>query len=56
MDKRETNIAGEDRCRAGTTFEFFMFVYLFDRMLRNATMNVFLEAETVLETSVVYAF
>ena len=50
MDKRETNIAGKDRCRAGTTFEFFMFVYLFDRMLRNATMNVFLEAETVLET------
>lgn len=56
IDKQETNIAGEDRYQIGTTFESFMFVYLFDRMLRNTTMDVLLEAETALKTSVIYAF
>lgn len=56
IDKQATNIAGEDRYREGTTIESLMFVYLFDRMLRNVTMSVLLEAETTLKTSVVYAF
>lgn len=56
LDKQKTNLDKEDRYIDGTNFESFKRVYIFDKALRNETMNVLLEAENAMKTATIYAF
>ena len=56
IDRQETNLAGEDRYPKSLPFEAIKLIYSFDNALRHLTIGVLLEAETLMKTSVVYAF
>lgn len=56
IDVQATNIACDDRYRAGTAFEDFELLYRFDKDLRTETMKVMLDAESCMKTATVYAF
>lgn len=56
LDKEKTNLSRKDCYKEGTKFESFKRVYVFDKALRDETMNVLLEAESSMKTATVYAF
>ena len=51
MDKGQINLVHEDRFLLGTSFRHFELIYSFDKKLRNATMDILLDAERTMKTA-----
>ena len=56
LDKQKSHEFGHDYYKDGTVFAQLAFLYVFDRNLREITLSAIMEAETIIKTSLVYAF
>lgn len=56
LDKQKSHELGHDYYKDGTVFAQLAFLYMFDRGLRETTLSAIMEAETIIKTSLVYAF
>ena len=56
LDEVLTSQSGEDRYKAGTTFEQIYALYTFDRSMKSSLISFILKVETFLKTQISYFF
>lgn len=56
LDAEKKNELGHDFFKDVVTFSDFKLIYIFDTQLRNKTLPILMEAESIIKNSLVYAF